>query len=136
MELARDHSFDAYGYAKRNGKDIQPLPQARKWVTQLKEHQAFAGMGYYNESAYEIDYYIKEWEQYILASDIKKSLFLGMHPSATPKLNKNDSKKLTDGTHGLPETIIAVGLSFREKNVPSTCRLKDSMHQEHSISVF
>lgn len=44
MELARDHSFDAYGYAKRNGKDIQPLPQARKWVTQLKEHQAFAGM--------------------------------------------------------------------------------------------
>ena len=102
MELARDHSFDAYGYAKRNGKDIQPLPQARKWVTQLKEHQAFAGMGYYNESAYEIDYYIKEWEQYILASDIKKSLFLGMHPSATPKLNKNDSKKLTDGTHGLP----------------------------------
>ena len=29
-----------------------------------------------------------------------------------------------------PETIIAVGLSFREKNVPSTCRLKDSMHQE------
>ncbi len=34
--------------------------------------------------------------------DIKKSLFLGMHPSATPKLNKNDSKKLTDGTHGLP----------------------------------
>lgn len=102
MELARDHGFDAYGYAKRNGKDIQPLPQARKWITQLKEHQAFAGMEYYNESAYEIDYYIKEWEQYILASDIKKSLFLGMNPSATPKLNKNDSKKLTDGTHGLP----------------------------------
>lgn len=88
MELARDHGFDAYGYAKRNGKDIQPLPQARNWVTQLKEHQAFAGMEYYNESAYEIDYYIKEWEQYILASDIKKSLFLGMNPSATPKLNK------------------------------------------------
>ena len=45
-------------------------------------------MKYYNESAYEIDYYIKEWEQYILASDIKKSLFLGMNPSTTPKLNK------------------------------------------------
>ena len=59
-------------------------------------------MEYYNESAYEIDYYIKEWEQYILASDIKKSLFLGMNPSTAPKLNKNDSKKLTDGTHGLP----------------------------------
>lgn len=102
MELARDHGFDAYGYAKRNGKDIQPLPQTREWIAQLKEHQAFAGMEYYNESAYEIDYYIKEWEQYILASDIKKSLFLGMNPSATPKLNKNDSKKLTDGTHGLP----------------------------------
>lgn len=27
MELARDHGFDAYGYAKRNGKDIQPLPK-------------------------------------------------------------------------------------------------------------
>ena len=39
MELARDHGFDAYGYAKRNGKDIQPLPQARKWITQLKEHK-------------------------------------------------------------------------------------------------
>ena len=102
MELARDHGFDAYGYAKRNGKDIQPLPQTREWIAQLKEHKAFAGMEYYNESAYEIDYYIKEWEQYILASDIKKSLFLGMNPSATPKLNKNDSKKLTDGTHGLP----------------------------------
>lgn len=102
MELARDHGFDAYGYAKRNGKDIQPLPQAREWIAQLKEHKAFAGMEYYNESAYEIDYYIKEWEQYILASDIKKSLFLGMNPSTTPKLNKNDSKKLTDGTHGLP----------------------------------
>lgn len=102
MELARDHGFDAYGYAKRNGKDIQPLPQTREWIAQLKEHKAFAGMEYYNESAYEIDYYIKEWEQYILASDIKKSLFLGMNPSTTPKLNKNDSKKLTDGTHGLP----------------------------------
>ena len=35
-------------------------------------------MEYYNESADEIDYYIKEWEQYILASDIKKNLFLGI----------------------------------------------------------
>ena len=59
-------------------------------------------MEYYNESAYEIDYYIKEWEQYLLSSDIKKSLFLGLNPPATPKLNKIDSKKLTDGTHGLP----------------------------------
>ena len=103
LEMGRDHSYDTYGYAKRNGKGIQAVPQARKWVTQLKEHKAFSGMEYYNESANEIDYYIKEWEQYILASDIKKDLFLGITPSSTPKMNKNSLKRLTDGTHGLPD---------------------------------
>lgn len=103
LEMGRDHSYDAYGYAKRNGKAIQAVPQARKWVAQLKEHKAFSGMEYYNESANEIDYYIKEWEQYILASDIKKDSFLGITPSSTPKTNKNSLKRLTDGTHGLPD---------------------------------
>ncbi len=103
LEMGRDHSYDTYGYAKRNGKEIQTVPQARKWVTQLKEHKAFSRMEYYNESANEIDYYIKEWEQYILASDIKKDLFLGITPSSTPKTNKNSLKRLTDGTHGLPD---------------------------------
>lgn len=103
LEMGRDHSYDTYGYAKRNGKGIQAVPQARKWVNQLKEHKAFSGMEYYNESANEIDYYIKEWEQYILASDIKKDLFLGITPSSTPKTNKNSLKRLTDGTHGLPD---------------------------------
>lgn len=103
LEMGRNHSYDTYGYAKRNGKEIQTVPQARKWVTQLKEHKAFSGMEYYNESANEIDYYIKEWEQYILASDIKKDLFLGITPSSTPKTNKNSLKRLTDGTHGLPD---------------------------------
>lgn len=103
LEMGRDHSYDTYGYAKRNGKEIQTVPQARKWVNQLKEHKAFSGMEYYNESANEIDYYIKEWEQYILASDIKKDLFLGITPSSTPKTNKNSLKRLTDGTHGLPD---------------------------------
>ncbi len=103
LEMGRDHSYDTYGYAKRNGKEIQTVPQARKWVTQLKEHKAFSGMEYYNESVNEIDYYIKEWEQYILASDIKKDLFLGITPSSTPKTNKNSLKRLTDGTHGLPD---------------------------------
>lgn len=103
LEMGRDHSYDTYGYAKRNGKGIQAIPQARKWVTQLKEHKAFSGMEYYNESANEIDYYIKEWEQYILASDIKKDSFLGITPSSTPKTNKNSLKRLTDGTHGLPD---------------------------------
>ena len=103
LEMGRDHSYDAYGYAKRNGKAIQAVPQARKWVNQLKEHKAFSGMEYYNESANEIDYYIKEWEQYILASDIKKDSFLGITPSSTPKTNKNSLKRLTDGTHGLPD---------------------------------
>ncbi|WP_291588844.1 DUF4838 domain-containing protein [Bacteroides sp.] len=103
LEMGRDYSYDAYGYAKRNGKGIQAVPQARKWVTQLKEHKAFSGMEYYNESANEIDYYIKEWEQYILASDIKKDSFLGITPSSTPKTHKNSLKRLTDGTHGLPD---------------------------------
>lgn len=103
LEMGRDHSYDAYGYAKRNEKEIQANPQARKWITQLKEHKAFAGMDCYNESSNEIDYYIKEWEQYILASDIKKNSFLGITPSSTPKMNKNSLKRLTDGTHGLPD---------------------------------
>ena len=59
-------------------------------------------MEYYNESADEIDYYIKEWEQYILASDIKKNLFLGIMPSSTPPTDKDGLKRLTDSTHGLP----------------------------------
>lgn len=103
LEMGRDHSYDAYGYAKRNGKEIQANPQTRKWITQLKEHKAFAGMDCYNESSNEIDYYIKEWEQYIFASDIKKNSFLGIAPSSTPKMNKNSLKRLTDGTHGLPD---------------------------------
>ena len=103
LEMGRDHSYDAYGYAKRNGKEIQANSQARKWIAQLKEHKAFAGMDCYNESSNEIDYYIKEWEQYILASDIKKNSFLGIAPSSTPKMNKNSLKRLTDGTHGLPD---------------------------------
>lgn len=75
LELGRDHGFDAYGYAKRNGKEIQPVPQARKWITQLKEHKAFTGMEYYNESAYEIDYYIKEWENTYLLPTSRKACF-------------------------------------------------------------
>ena len=102
LEMGRNHSYDPYGYAQRNGKQIQPTPQARKWLTQLKEHHAFTGMEYYNESADEIDYYIKEWEQYILASDIKKNLFLGIMPSSTPPTDKDGLKRLTDSTHGLP----------------------------------
>lgn len=102
LETGRDHSLDAYGYAKQNGKEIQAIPQARKWISQLKEHKAFAGMECYNESSNEIDSYIKEWEQYILASDLKKNVFVGITPSSTPKANKNSLKRLTDGTHGLP----------------------------------
>lgn len=102
LEMGRNHSYDPYGYAQRNGKQIQPTPQARKWLTQLKEHHAFTGMEYYNESADEIDYYIKEWEQYILASDIKKNLFLGIMPSSTLPTDKDGLKRLTDSTHGLP----------------------------------
>ena len=103
LEMGRNHSYDPYGYAQRNGKQIQPTPQVRKWLTQLKEHHAFTGMEYYNESADEIDYYIKEWEQYILASDIKKNLFLGIMPSSTPPTDKDGLKRLTDSTHGLPD---------------------------------
>lgn len=95
LELGRNHSYDAYGYAKKNGETIQPISQARQWITQFKEHKAFAGMEYYSESSDEIDYYIKEWEQYILASDLKKkNLFLG--------IGDKNTHLLTDGTHGLP----------------------------------
>lgn len=62
-------------------------------------------MEYYSESSDEIEYYIKEWEQYILASDLKKSnQFLGIRPSETPALDKtgDNMRLLTDGTHGLP----------------------------------
>lgn len=102
LEMGRNHSYDPYGYAKQDGNQIQPTPQARKWISQLKEHHAFTGMEYYNESTDEIDYYIKEWEQYILASDIKKNLFLGIMPSSTPSTDKDGLKRLTDSTHGLP----------------------------------
>ena len=102
LEMGRNHSYDPYGYAKQDGNQIQPTPQARKWISQLKEHHAFTGMEYYNESTDEIDYYIKEWEQYILASDIKKNLFLGIMPSSTPPTDKDGLKRLTDSTHGLP----------------------------------
>ncbi|WP_294469893.1 DUF4838 domain-containing protein [uncultured Bacteroides sp.] len=106
LELGRNHSYDAYGYAKEDGKTLRPIPQARQWITQLREHKAFAGMEYYSESSDEIDYYIKEWEQYILASDLKKSnLFLGIRPTATSASDKmvdNNRCLLTDGTHGLP----------------------------------
>jgi len=102
MEMGREHSFDAYGYAKRNGKSLQPIPQVQEWLTQLKEHKAFTGMEYYNESSDEIGNYIKEWEEYIFASDLKKNLFLGVTPSVIPQAYKSHIKKLTDGTHGLP----------------------------------
>lgn len=75
MEMGREHSFDAYGYAKRNGKSLQPIPQVQEWLTQLKEHKAFTGMEYYNESSDEIGNYIKEWEEYIFASDLKRICF-------------------------------------------------------------
>ena len=60
MELGRDHGFDAYGYAKRNGKEIfNQFPKPVNGSPSSKNIKAFTGMEYYNESAYEIDYYIK-----------------------------------------------------------------------------
>lgn len=91
LELGREFGYD---------NDAQ----ARQWIAQLKEHKAFAGMECYNESGDEIDYYIKEWEQYILASDLKKkSLFQGMVPT------------LTDGIHGLPGNYHCGWVIFAQK---------------------
>lgn len=126
LEMGRDHSYDIYGYAKRNGKEIQANPQARKWITQLKEHKAFAGMDCYNESSNEIDYYIKEWEQYILASDIKKNAFLGIAPSSTPQTNKNSLKRLTDGTHGLPDNYHFGWLIFPQEECTIDLPVKET----------
>lgn len=93
LELGREFGYD---------NDAQ----ARQWIAQLKEHKAFNGMACYNESGDEIDYYIKEWEQYILASDLKKkNLFQGIVPQGVPQSDKSDksyAKLLTDGIHGLP----------------------------------
>lgn len=104
LELGRNHGADLYGYAQRKGKSIHPTTQSREWLTQLKEHKAFPKMESYNESGDEIDRYIKEWEQYIFASDISSSLLAGIIPSVTPKWedNNTDFSILTDGTHGLP----------------------------------
>lgn len=102
LEIGRSHGFDAFGYATRKGNSLQPTPQSRKWLVQLKEYKAFDGMEYYNESYNELSNYIKEWEQDILTSDISKSLFLGIKPSVTPKPDGNKLNLLTDGTHGLP----------------------------------
>lgn len=91
LELGREFGFDTDA-------------QARQWITQLKEHKAFAGMECYNESGDEIDYYIKEWEQYILATDLKKkNLFQGMVPT------------LTDGIHGLPANYHCGWVIFDQK---------------------
>lgn len=104
LELGREHGFDAYGYASRKDNNIQPLPQVQQWIDQLKEHKSFAGMEYYNESSDEIDYYLKEWEQYILSTDLKKkNLFLGI------------SEQLTDGTHGLPGNYHCGWVIFPQK---------------------
>lgn len=93
LELGREFGYD---------NDAQ----ARQWIAQLKEHKAFNGMACYNESGDEIDYYIKEWEQYILASDLKKkNLFQGIVPQGVPQSDNSDksyAKLLTDGIHGLP----------------------------------
>lgn len=103
LEIGRSHGFDAFGYAKRDGNSIQPTPQSRKWLTQLKEYKAFDGMEYYNESYNELSNYIKEWEKDILTSDVSKSLLLGIKPSVAPKSDGNKANLLTDGTHGLPD---------------------------------
>lgn len=102
MEVGRNHSADTYGYAQESPKGIQPSSEVRQWMTQFQEYKAFAGMEYYNESAAEMEKYGQEWEEQILSSDIANSLFRKIVPTATPQWKKDDLKKLTDGTHGLP----------------------------------
>lgn len=102
LEIGREHGSNTYGYGKRNQNAIQPAPQVREWLARLQEYKAFNGMEYYNESSDEIGHYTEEWEQYILASDLRKSLFLGKMPVITPSPDTSQLKTLTDGIHGLP----------------------------------
>lgn len=125
LEIGRDHSYDIYGYAQRNGKEIQTTAQAQEWITRLKEHHAFAGMECYNESSDEIDYYMKEWEQYILDSDVKKNSFLGILPSSTPMPDKDCLKGLTDGTHGLPDNYHCGWVIFPQEECTISLPVKE-----------
>lgn len=104
LELARIHTFNTYGFASRNGKSMQVLPQAQDWLNRIKEHKSFQGMEYYNESTDEIDNYINEWGQYILPSSTAENLLLGETPTSSSKLDEGykDLSILTDGAHGLP----------------------------------
>lgn len=104
LEVGRNHSYDAYGYAQQNGNGVQPTSQVYKWMEQLKEHKAFPTMACYNESHDEIDSYLNEWKQYISASDISGNRLVGITPSVTPQWGGNtiNFSILTDGTHGLP----------------------------------
>lgn len=102
LETGRQHGTDAYGYGTQNKNAVQSTPQVRQWLARLQEYKAFNGMEYYNESSDETGHYIKEWEQYILASDLRQSLFLGNIPVITPSEDATQLKTLTDGIHGLP----------------------------------
>ncbi len=136
LEMGRNHSYDPYGYAQRNGKQIQPTPQVRKWLTQLKEHHAFTGMEYYNESADEIDYYIKKNGNSIyLLPTLKKNLFLGIMPSSTPPTDKDGLKRLTDSTHGLPGNYHCGWTTLPKEKYEISLPVKVSIRQETFISV-
>jgi hypothetical protein len=50
----------------------------------------------------------------------KEKFVSGNASFATPKLNKNDSKKLTDCTHGLPVDYHSGWFIFPGEDVPST----------------
>lgn len=144
MELGREHGSGAYGCIDRNGNSFQPAPQAHDWLAQLKEYKAFKGMECYNESSDEIGNYIKEWEEHILASDLKKDLFLGITPSVVPSAYTDSMKKLTDGTHGLPgnyhcgwaiipEKECTVHLPVKEVNASGTVYISFLSLPKHRI---
>lgn len=125
LEIGRAHSYGIYGYAQRNGKEIQTTAEAQEWIARLKEHNAFAGVECYNESSDEIDYYIKEWGQYILDSDIKKNSFLGIFPSSAPMPDKDCLKGLTDGTHGLPSNYHCGWVIFPQEECTISLPVKE-----------
>lgn len=104
LETGRNHSMDAYGYAKQDGKTIRPLPQAQEWMERLNEYKAFPAMTAYNESGDQISSYLEEWKHHIWVSDISGNLLSGITPSVVPSWEDKDINLslLTDGTHGLP----------------------------------
>lgn len=146
LETGRNHSTDAYGYAKQDGKTVRPVPQVQEWMERLNEYKAFPAMTAYNESGDQISSYLEEWKQHIWVSDISGNLLSGITPSVVPSWGDKDINLslLTDGTHGLPGNYhfgwviipkheCRIDLPVKDLKVSGTLRLSFLQLDRHRI---